>query len=260
MGQTQPVAPLEGAASPREDENASEHIEVNLEPGLEARQVIALAIHDDLASAMARVLARVNAVRKDANNDYHGYAYTSEAGFVNEVRGLIGEEGIGFFPTVADYSTEVLESGKRKEYRTIVKIDITWSYKGEDRVTTWYGQGTDTGDKSFYKAYTGAIKYAIWKTFLIASQDDPERDEHLVAQQREEAAKARRALDERLHDLAYGGSENLETYRAKVVEYHAWFANKLGEESFEDIDNADRLQRAIGWLSVEDDEARELLK
>ena len=45
-----------------------------------------------------------------------------------------------------------------------------------------------------------------------------------------------------------------------MVEYHAWFANKLGEESFEDIDNADRLQRAIGWLSVEDDEARELLK
>ena len=36
--------------------------------------------------------------------------------------------------------------------------------------------GDDPGDKGIYKALTGAVKYALMKTFLIATGDDPEAD------------------------------------------------------------------------------------
>ena len=36
------------------------------------------------------------------------------------------------------------------------------------------GEGADTGDKAPYKAMTGALKYALLQSFLLASGDDPE--------------------------------------------------------------------------------------
>ena len=39
-----------------------------------------------------------------------------------------------------------------------------------------YGEGRDGGDKAPYKALTGALKYALIQTFLIATGDDPEEE------------------------------------------------------------------------------------
>jgi len=36
------------------------------------------------------------------------------------------------------------------------------------------GEGLDVGDKSSYKAMTGALKYALLQSFLLATGDDPE--------------------------------------------------------------------------------------
>jgi hypothetical protein len=40
------------------------------------------------------------------------------------------------------------------------------------------GEGVDSGDKAPYKAMTGALKYALLQSFLLATGDDPE-DERL---------------------------------------------------------------------------------
>ena len=42
--------------------------------------------------------------------------------------------------------------------------------------TIIYGEGIDKGDKALYKAYTGAIKYYLANTFLIATGNEPEND------------------------------------------------------------------------------------
>ncbi len=47
---------------------------------------------------------------------------------------------------------------------------------GESHVSTAYGQGQDKGDKGVYKAATGAEKYFLLKTFLIATGDDAEKE------------------------------------------------------------------------------------
>ena len=42
--------------------------------------------------------------------------------------------------------------------------------------TTITGEGMDKGDKAGYKAYTGALKYYLANTFMVATGDDPEKD------------------------------------------------------------------------------------
>ena len=38
------------------------------------------------------------------------------------------------------------------------------------------GDALDKGDKAGYKAFTGAIKYFLADTFMVATGDDPEKD------------------------------------------------------------------------------------
>ena len=45
---------------------------------------------------------------------------------------------------------------------------------GEEITTKVAGQGLDAGDKAPYKAMTGALKYALLQSFLLATGDDPE--------------------------------------------------------------------------------------
>ncbi|MGA7871170.1 MAG: hypothetical protein WCA22_09755, partial [Candidatus Binatus sp.] len=45
---------------------------------------------------------------------------------------------------------------------------------GEQIVAKVAGQGLDPGDKAPYKAMTGALKYALLQSFLLATGDDPE--------------------------------------------------------------------------------------
>jgi hypothetical protein len=45
---------------------------------------------------------------------------------------------------------------------------------GEELVAKVAGQGLDPGDKAPYKAMTGALKYALLQSFLLATGDDPE--------------------------------------------------------------------------------------
>ena len=45
---------------------------------------------------------------------------------------------------------------------------------GEEIVAKVAGQGLDAGDKAPYKAITGALKYALLQSFLLATGDDPE--------------------------------------------------------------------------------------
>jgi hypothetical protein len=44
----------------------------------------------------------------------------------------------------------------------------------EEVIATAAGQGLEAGDKAPYKAMTGALKYALLQTFLLATGDDPE--------------------------------------------------------------------------------------
>ena len=120
------------------------------------------------------VMKKVNAVPKDKVNDFHKYAYTSEAAVIKAVREAMVEVGLIAIP-------EILHTEEKTDGKTTVAT-IRYCLKVIDAETGAYenicvvGQGMDTGDKAYYKAITGANKYALMKLFQIPSTDDPEAD------------------------------------------------------------------------------------
>lgn len=129
-----------------------------------------------LAGAMARVLAEVSTVAKDGRNDFHGYEYATEGALVAHVRSKLAAQGLAIFPSVIGHETAETKNARGKTSRlTTVTMAITIVHtSGQSMATQWIGQGEDAGDKGYYKAYTGAMKYFLMKTFLISTGDDPE--------------------------------------------------------------------------------------
>jgi hypothetical protein len=133
-----------------------------------------------LAKKLATVLSEVHRVPKNGRNDFHGYDYVTESDLVDHIRDKLAEQGVAIFPSVRDHHVaEMQDARNRTVYLTTVTLDVTLmdGESGDVMTTTWIGQGLDNGDKGYYKAYTGAVKYFLLKTFLISTGDDPERDE-----------------------------------------------------------------------------------
>lgn len=158
-----------------------------------------------LYAAMARASSKIGSVSKSGRNDFHRYDYATEADIVREVRATLAEEGICWLPSVISATTEELPGSKRGERVTTVEIEIAWCHSGGGvHLTRWRGQGADASDKGYYKAYTGAIKYALLKTFLIPTGDDPEQDEPRRAPAPPDNADALAAYTSALRKLKLG--------------------------------------------------------
>lgn len=116
-------------------------------------------------------MEEVGRVEKNGYNTFHKYAYVKEDDLVEAVRGKLSERGILLLPSV--------EHCSREDNLTTVILKFTFidSETTQTYTAQWAGTGDDKGDKGLYKAYTGAVKYFLMKTFLIPTGDDPEGDE-----------------------------------------------------------------------------------
>jgi hypothetical protein len=133
-----------------------------------------------LAVKMAEILGEVGNVPKNGRNDFHGYDYIQESDLVDHLRSKLAKAGIAIFPSIREHVvTQVQDARSRIQYMATVTLDVTFidGDTGDKMTTTWVGQGVDAGDKSYYKAYTGAFKYALLKTFMVSTGDDPELDQ-----------------------------------------------------------------------------------
>jgi hypothetical protein len=129
----------------------------------------------ELAAAMAQTLEQVGRVAKNGRNDFHGYDYALESDIMDAVRGALADNDIAIFPSVVDVETTTVKERNRDAQLVTVKMNIMIVHaSGQHMTVSWRGQGVDSGDKAYYKAYTGAMKYFLLKTFLISTGDDPE--------------------------------------------------------------------------------------
>jgi len=111
-------------------------------------------------------------LQKRGYNDHHKYNYATEADVSEAVRALLVKHGVLFIPNV------VPESVSRVNGTTSLLVECVFinAEQPSDRLAVvMAGDGWDKGDKGPYKAVTGAVKYALMKTFLIPTGDDPER-------------------------------------------------------------------------------------
>ena len=110
-------------------------------------------------------------------NEYDNYQYFSEAQYKELFTDLFSKHGIELHVDEIDYGT--FEGTDKQPFgRTVTLsctlIDVDTGYTESSRHT---GEGLDRGDKAGYKATTGALKRFLSSTFLVATQDDPERED-----------------------------------------------------------------------------------
>jgi hypothetical protein len=130
-----------------------------------------------LISKLAAVMATVERVPKRGKNEFHGYAYATEADIADLIRKELATRRVMLIPEVLGQEREKV--GEKGSVLTTLKMRFTFydAESGEKIVKQWMGAGTDKDDKGLYKAMTGAEKYFLLKTFLIPTGDDPERED-----------------------------------------------------------------------------------
>lgn len=121
-------------------------------------------------SKLGKVMSQVSRVPKNGYNSFHKYNYATESDLTESIRPILLEAGLAFFSNVLDQERDG-EFTKVKMEFTLADIET-----GEILKSVYWGEGQDKGDKGLYKAYTGATKYFLMKTFLIPTGDDPEAD------------------------------------------------------------------------------------
>ena len=134
----------------------------------------------------AKLQAKKNALRKDlkskgilkkgGSNDYDHYTYFSEAQYKELFTELFSKNNLELKFSELEYNT-FEGSGKQCNGRmTRLEFTLIDVETGFFETTVITGEGMDKGDKAGYKAYTGAVKYYLADTFLVATGDDPEKE------------------------------------------------------------------------------------
>ena len=123
-------------------------------------------------------LAASGPVQKDKKNEHSKYSYLSEAKYKELFTQLLAEHGLELTSSCEE-EKEIQTNHKSFGCGRVV----TWQFTLTDIDTGYYeesyvtAEGWDSGDKAIYKAHTGALKYFLANTFMVASGDEVENDE-----------------------------------------------------------------------------------
>ena len=136
----------------------------------------------NLYQRIAGVMSEVSTIAKTGYNNFHHYYYATEEDVLETLRPLFTKWGLILMVTVD--SVEVgrrLGEGGEVGDGDLRRVAVRFSIRSIDNPdekgeSVFWGEGQDKGDKGFYKAYTGAMKYWLLKTFMVSTGDDPELD------------------------------------------------------------------------------------
>ena len=127
-------------------------------------------------NALRKELQKKGILKREGHNDYDNYKYFSEAQYKELFTELFSKSGLEMKFNEIAYDT--FEGQGKNCNGRMPKLEFTLfdTDTGFFETTTITGEGMDKGDKAGYKAYTGAIKYYLANTFLVATGDDAESE------------------------------------------------------------------------------------
>ncbi len=136
----------------------------------------------NLRQKLAEVRRRIGYIQKRGHNERSNYSYVTAADITGSIGDILAELGVVVIPRLEDITYE--SAVGRGEATRMARVVMAYTFadvdSGEEIIAKVAGQGLDPGDKAPYKAMTGALKYALLQSFLLATGDDPE-DERAVA-------------------------------------------------------------------------------
>ena len=127
-------------------------------------------------NALRRMLKEKGVLKKEGENTFDRYKYFSEAQYKQLFTELLSAAKLELKFTEIEYN--LFEGSEKQANGRMPKIEFTLfdCETGFYEITTITGEAVDKGDKAGYKAYTGALKYYLADTFLVATGDDPEKE------------------------------------------------------------------------------------
>jgi len=136
----------------------------------------------NLRRKLAEVRRRIGYVQKRGFNERNNYSYVTAADLAGAVGDILAELGVVIVPSLESIAYEAGRAGGEisRSAQVVMSYTFTDVDTGEAITAKVAGQGLDSGDKAPYKAMTGALKYALLQSFLLATGDDPE-DERIAA-------------------------------------------------------------------------------
>ena len=130
-----------------------------------------------LRQKLAVVRRRLAYVQKRGHNERKNYNYVTAADIAGAVGDILAELGVIVVPRLESISHEPSHTSKSEVERT-ARVVMAYTFMdvdtAEEITVKVAGEGLDAGDKAPYKAMTGALKYALLQSFLLATGDDPE--------------------------------------------------------------------------------------
>lgn len=128
-------------------------------------------------NALRQDLKERGILQKDKENKYDKYKYFSEAQYKVLFTELFSKHNLELKFNEIEYGMFETASTTQPNGR-LPKLEFTLFdvETGFYEVTTITGEGIDKGDKAGYKAYTGALKYYLADTFMVATGDDAENE------------------------------------------------------------------------------------
>lgn len=142
------------------------------------------------------VMGDVKRLQKDKSVGSGNYAYKamSEEKVVTEIRTAMLAHGLAIFPIEQEH---IMEDKAREQGKIVSLSTVNVRYKlvnidnpSEFEVVVSSGTGVDSQDKGVGKAMTYSMKYALLRTFMIPTGQDPDdiHNEDLAQQQASAAA------------------------------------------------------------------------
>jgi hypothetical protein len=133
----------------------------------------------NLRQKLAEVRRRLGYIQKRGFNETNNYSYVTAADLAGAVGDILAELGVVIVPRLESIAYEPGAVG-RSEVARAAQVVMAYTFadvdSGDEITTRVAGQGLDAGDKAPYKAMTGALKYALLQSFLLATGDDPEEE------------------------------------------------------------------------------------
>jgi hypothetical protein len=135
-----------------------------------------VAVVLNLRQKLAQIRREVGYIQKRGRNEAQNYSYAMAA----DVAGVIGDRLAALDIILGRNNLSVKRTERTYQGGAETVVEVTLDYQlidgdsNEVLTIASYGEGRDRGDKAPYKALTGALKYALIQTFLIATGDDPE--------------------------------------------------------------------------------------
>jgi hypothetical protein len=128
-----------------------------------------------LRHKLGEVRRRIGYIQKRGYNERNNYNYVAAADIAGTIGDILAELGVVVIPRLESITYEPHAPGRLERFaRVIMAYTFTDEDSGEEITAKVAGEGLDIGDKASYKAMTGALKYALLQSFLLATGDDPE--------------------------------------------------------------------------------------